>query len=140
MNLENMAKQQILVIGARATHEFVEGPQYCATRISLEFLRRLVQVHRLVEEAGLSEARFYYEPDVWGPGDTKEEAKLSEPEVVVATRCFWFSQFAKDADCNIESELMDFVSLEKLLTESAPNELIFVSDELRSLYEEDNGE
>lgn len=140
MNIENLAKQQILVIGARATQELFRGPTYCATKISLEFLRRLVQVRRIVEETELSEARFYYEPDLWGPIGIKEEAKLGEPEVVVATRCFWFTDFSKDSDCNFESELMDFDSLEKLLNSSAPNELIFVPDEVRSFYEGHHGE
>lgn len=140
MNIENMAKQQILVMGAHATNDHDEGPQYCAITITVEFLERLAKVRKVINENELSEVRFYDVPDLWGPAGIEEDARLDQAEVVVTGSSFWFSDFAKRSNCYFESELMEFDSLEQLLTDSAPGALVFVSDDLRSLYEEDHGE
>lgn len=128
---------RLYVLPAHATGGYGDA-SYCAFLVTPAFIARLTAVAAICKTNGLSEARFYEAPQLWGPAGIEEELRLHCAEVVVTIAGdFWFTDTPKHGDYLIQSDSWTVDELAKVLDEET-SEIAFHDDDCRDAYEEDH--
>jgi hypothetical protein len=97
-----------LVVEARATSEFGEGPEYAEVTVTPDFIEHLLKLSRLCEEHGLESVSVDEGPDLW---DREGELRIRGDSLRVWKDTFWFEAHPKHADYNVETVAIDIASL-----------------------------
>jgi hypothetical protein len=97
-----------LVVKARATGEFGEGPDYAEVSVTPEFIERLLRLSRLCEEHGLESVTTPGAVDRW---DREDELRIRGDSLRVWKDTFWFEAYPKHADYSVETAAIDIDSI-----------------------------
>ena len=135
MMSEQTTSTRRMVIGAHATNDNGEDPQFCVVSVTPEFLKDLQELHEICERYRLSEVRRANCPDRWGNPGWEDDLRLQDGSLVMTSiGDFWFEDMPKHGDHRIQSSPCTLEDLQALLAESA-EELVFSDDDTREVYE-----
>lgn len=128
-----------LVAPAHNTYgEAISSPTYCVIDLDAELQGRIQKMTSLCEEHDLSEVRTPLSPSLWGPAGIEEEARLTQPELVVCRGGgFYFTDIPKHEDGQFETDLL-FVEHIQKISDKKLNGVVFYNDDMVELFEKDH--
>lgn len=109
-----------LVIGASATSEFGEGPEWAGVTVTPEFLQTLLRLRRVCRDEKLESVTVSQAPDCW---DQEEYFRIRGDSLRVWGNDFWFEAHPKYADYNVETRAIDIDKLLKVVDKIAKNDV-----------------
>lgn len=110
------AREITVVVGAIATSDYGDSPNYAAFRVTQDYIDRLRRAADVAQEHGFTEVRKPDGPD-WGLDE--DELRLEYPEISIkpggsAGAYFLFIDRPRHADYDIESRAIDLKDLQKV--------------------------
>ncbi|MBU9211666.1 hypothetical protein [Burkholderia multivorans] len=102
-----------LVVEARATSEFMEGPEYAEITVTTGFIENLFRLSRLCDEHGLESVTVPMSPDMW---DQEGELRIRGGSLRVWGGEFWFEAWPKNRDYGVETVPVSIADLATVAT------------------------
>jgi hypothetical protein len=139
----------VLVVRARSTSKYGDGPQYAEIRVTTEFVEHLVRLSRLCKEHRLrSVTAGYAAVDRW---DQEDDLRITGDTLRVYGDDFWFEAYPKYGNYTVETVAIDIEDLASVATRSKEfvdfrrvGDKVFYADdddvlnEIIALYEADD--
>lgn len=121
------ASNRILVLPAYSMGDIGREPEFAVVAKPADLLTEVQRLQRVAIDHSLSELRVGYYPE-WGPGDIGDELRLTNGELVVSQRSFWFTDTPKGSNTSIETQGCDVADLAKALKEGGSGPIYLVGD------------